>query len=138
MLNSGFAEVRIRVLEFLRDYGSEAVFAVTQQMVERLSTRGISDRECEAAGTVMVAVSPEDAKRILMQWIKPPGMFKRWVEMPGAQSLQRTALSGLVSVPGKDVDKVIRWLSERCGEHMYQLCMKTLVQRRKEGLSSGG
>ena len=105
--------------------------------MERLSTRGISDRECEAAGIVMVAVAPEDAKNTLMKWIKPPGMFKRWVEMPGAQAMQKTALGGLVSVPGKDVDKVIRWLSERCGEQMYQQCMKTLVQRRKEGLSSG-
>ena len=58
--------------------------------------------------------------------------------MLGAQALQRTALYGLADIPGKDVDKVIRWLSERCGEQIYQLCMKTLVQRRKEGLSSGG
>ena len=58
--------------------------------------------------------------------------------MPGAQALQRTALFGLAEVPGRDVDKVIRWLSERCGEDIYRLCMKTLVQRRKEGMNSDG
>jgi hypothetical protein len=83
-------------------------------------------------------VAPDKAKSVLMGWIKPPGMFKRWVEMPGAQALQRTALYGLIAIPGKEVDEVIRWLSERCGESIYQLCMKTLVHRRKEGVTSGG
>jgi hypothetical protein len=138
MLSSSFTEVRIRVLDFLSDYGTEKVFGATQGMVEHHSTRGITDRECEAAGRVLAVVAPDKAKSVLMGWIKPPGMFKRWVEMPGAQALQRTALYGLIAIPGKEVDEVIRWLSERCGESIYQLCMKTLVHRRKEGVTSGG
>ena len=138
MLSSNFSEVRIRVLDFFNDYGTENVFVPTKDMVEHRSTRGITDRECAAAGRVLSAVDPDRAKTMLMEWIKPPGMFKRWVEMPGAQALQRTALYGLISLPGKEVDSVIRWLSERCGEEIYQLCMKTLVQRRKEGASRGG
>jgi len=138
MLSSGFAEVRVRILDFLSDYGTKNVFTATQAMVEHRATRGITERECEAAGRVLAAVDPDKAKSVLMAWIKPPGMFKRWVEMPGAQGLQRTALCGLMSLPGKEVDDVIRWLSERCGESIYQLCMKTLVQRRKEGVSTSG
>jgi len=138
MLTSNFAEVRIRVLDFFNDYGTERVFGSTKAMVEHRSTRGITDRECAAAGRVLAAVDPDKAKPMLMEWIKPPGMFKRWVEMPGAQAMQRTALYGLASLSGKEVDNVIRWLSERCGEEIYQLCMKTLVQRRKEGVSRGG
>ncbi len=138
MLNSSFSEVRVRILNFFQTYGTAAVFPVTKELVENRSTRGITHRECEAAGLVMAAVAPDESKPVMMAWLKPPGVFKRWVEMPGAQALQRTALYGLAQVRGRDVDKVIRWLSERCGEEMYQLCMKTLVQRRKEGMSSDG
>ena len=137
MLASQYQEVRVRVLEFFKDFGSEKVFNPTMELVKRLSTRGITERECQAAGDVLAAVSPEQAKPILKQWIKPPGLFKRWVEMPGAQALQRTAIYGLNDMPGEDIDKTIRWLSERCGEDIYKLCMKTLVHRRKEGLSRG-
>jgi len=137
MLSSQYREVRVRVLEFFKDFGSEKVFQPTVDFVQRLSTRGITDRECQAAGDVLSAVSSELAKPILKGWIKPPGMFKRWVEMPGAQALQRTALYGLHDIPGADIDHTIRWLSERCGEDLYKLCMKTLVHRRKEGENRG-
>jgi len=135
MLNSDYAEVRVRVLEYLHDYGSKAVFQPTADMVQKRSTRGITDRECEAAGKVLSVVDPDRAKPMMLEWIRPPGMFKRFVEMPGAQAMQRTAMHGLADVPGKEVDKVIRWLSERCAEEIYKVCMKTLVHRRKEGLS---
>jgi hypothetical protein len=138
MLASPHQEVRVRVLEFFKDFGSERVFEPTVRLVKRLSTRGMTERESQAAGEVLAAVSLEQAKPMLKEWIKPPGLFKRWVEMPGAQSLQRTALYGLSNVPGEDIDKTIRWLSERCGENMYKLCMKTLVQRRKEGVNRDG
>lgn len=134
MMSSPHLEVRIRVLDYFKDYGSERVFEPTAELVKRLSTRGISDRECQAAGSVLALVKPDEAKSMLKAWIKPPGVFKRWVEMPGAQALQRTAIYGLAEIAGDDVDKVLRWLSERCSEDVYQLCMKTLVQRRKEGL----
>ena len=135
MLSSQYQEVRVRVLEFFKDFGSEKVFQPTVDFVKRLSTRGITDRECQSAGDVLAAVSPDLAKPILKEWIKPPGMFKRWVEMPGAQALQRTALYGLNDIPGEDIDKTIRWLSDRCGEEIYKLCMKTLVHRRKGGVN---
>jgi hypothetical protein len=138
MLSSHFQEVRVRVLEFFEEYGSADVFEPTVALVKRLSTRGITERECLAAGKLLAAVRPDEAKTLLMGWIKPPGIFKRVVEMPGAQALQRIALYGLVSLPGKEVDKAIRWLSERCAEEIYNLCMKTLVRRRKEGVSSDG
>ena len=133
MLDSPYPEVRVRILEFFSEYGTETVFEPTAALVQRLSTRGITLRECEAAGKVLALVEPEKAKPMLKGWIKPPGLFKRFVEMPGAQALQRTALFGLAEIPGDDVDKVIRWLSDRCAEEIYQLCMKTLVHRRKGG-----
>ena len=135
MLESEFSEVRVRVLEHLLDYGRETVFEPTAQMVKSRSTTGMTDRECEAAGKVLAAVDPDRALEELIHWIRPAGMFKRFVEMPGAQTLQRTAMYGLADVPGKEVDKAIRWLSERCAEQVYKVCMKTLVHRRKEGLS---
>jgi len=138
MLASPYQEVRVRVLEFFVEYGSKRVFLPIVELVKRLSTRGITERECVAAGKVMAVVSPDEARLLLMGWIKPPGMFKRLVEMPGANALQRTALYGLSQLSGEEIDKVIRWLSERCGEDVYQLCMKTLVHRRKAGLSHGG
>ena len=135
MLESEFSEVRVRVLEHLLDYGRETVFEPTAQMVKSRSTTGMTDRECQAAGKVLAAVDPDRALEELIHWIRPAGMFKRFVEMPGAQTLQRTAMYGLADVPGKEVDKAIRWLSERCAEQVYKVCMKTLVHRRKEGLS---
>ena len=84
------------------------------------------------SGRVLAAVNPDEAKSILMAWIRPPGLFKRFVEMPGTHALHRTAVTGLGLLPGDDVDELLRWLSERCGEEMYKLCMMTLVRRRKE------
>jgi hypothetical protein len=138
MLDSEYAEVRIRVLDFLADFGSKKVFDPVAAMVKSRATRGLTDRESQAAGTVMAVVDPDKARPILMEWVRPPGMFKRWVEMPGAQSLQRTALYGLSDIPGKEIDKVIRWLSERCAEDVYKVCMRTLVHRRKVKVNDGG
>jgi hypothetical protein len=138
MLGSEYAEVRIRVLEFLTDFGSPKVFEPVSAMVKSRAIRGLSDRESQAAGTVMAVVDPQKAKPMLIEWVRPPGMFKRWVEMPGAQSMQRTALYGLTDLPGKEVDEVIRWLSERCAEDVYKVCMRTLVHRRKVGVNDGG
>ena len=67
-----------------------------------------------------------------MFWYFFERLFKRFVEMPGTQALHRTAVTGLGLLPGDDVDELLRWLSERCGEEMYKLCMMTLVRRRKE------
>jgi len=136
MLGSEYTEVRVRVLDFLTDFGTQQVFGPVQDMVKSRAIRGLSDRESQAAGTVMATVDPEKAKPVLMEWIRPPGMFKRWVEMPGARSLQRTALYGLSDLPGKEIDKVIRWLSERCAEDVYKVCMRTLVHRRKVGINN--
>lgn len=132
MMDSEFSEVRSRVLEHFELYGSTAVFDTVTKFVEGRSTRGITDRECEISGRVLAAVNPEEAKTMLMAWIRPPGMFKRFVEMPGTHALHRTAVAGLELLPGDDVDSLLRWLSERCGEEMYKLCMMTLVRRRKE------
>jgi len=137
MLDSEYAEVRIRVLDFLADFGSKKVFGPVTDMVKSRASRGLTDRESQAAGTVMALVDPDQAKPIMMEWVRPPGMFKRMVEMPGAQSLQRTALYGLTDIPGKEIDKVIRWLSERCAEDVYKICMRTLVHRRKVGVNDG-
>ena len=133
MLGSPHHEVRVRILEYLQSGASQAVYEPAVALVKRLSTRGITDRECQALGVLLASSDVEQAKPLLMGWVKPPGLFKRYVEMPGAQALQRTALYGLENVPGEDVDAVIRWLSERCSEDIYNLCMKTLVQRRKRG-----
>ena len=113
------------------------VFEPVSEMVRSRAVRGLSDRESQAAGTVMAVVDAQKAKPMLIEWVRPPGMFKRWVEMPGAQSMQRTALYGLTDLPGKEVDAVIRWLSERCAEDVYKVCMRTLVHRRKVGVNDG-
>ena len=138
MMDSDFSEVRSRVLEHFELYGSAAVFDTVVNFVETRSTRRITNRECEISGRVLAAVDPEKAKPMLMAWIRPPGMFKRFVEMPGTQALHRTAVTGLGLLPGEDVDSLLRWLSERCGEEMYKLCMMTLVRRRKEWVNRDG
>jgi hypothetical protein len=132
MMESDFSEVRSRVLEHFELYGSARVFDTVTEFVQVSSTRGITDRECEISGRVLAAVNPEQAKSMLMGWVRPPGLFKRFVEMPGTQALHRTAVTGLGLLPGDDIDALLRWLSERCGEEMYKLCMMTLVRRRKE------
>jgi hypothetical protein len=75
--------------------------------------------------------------RVFSDWIKPPGLFKRMVEMPGAQALQWTAVTGISLLPGEKVDKLIWWLADRAGEELYKHCMMSLVRRRREGLGRG-
>jgi hypothetical protein len=137
MINSDSSEVRSRVLEHFELYGTEKIFSAVVEFVRARSTRGLSGRECEIAGRVLAGVSPEEAKPLLMEWIRPPGLFKRFVEMPGTNALHRTAVTGLGLIPGDDIDALLRWLSERCGEEIYKLCMMTLVRRRKEGMNRG-
>ena len=137
MLSSTFEEVRIRVLEHVELYGSASSFDMLVEHAKRRSTRRMSHRECEATGVTMARLAPDKAHAVFAEWIKPPGLFKRMVEMPGAQALQWTAVSGIGLLPGEKVDKLIWWLADRAGEELYKLCMMTLVRRRREGLSRG-
>jgi hypothetical protein len=95
----------------------------------------MSHRECEATGTTMAAISPSASMKVFTDWIKPPGLFKRMVEMPGAQALQWTAVTGISLLSGDKVDKLIWWLADRSGEDLYKHCMVNLVRRRREGKS---
>jgi hypothetical protein len=135
MLRSTFEEVRIRVLAHVELYGSAEAFPMLEEHAKYRSTRRMSRRECEATGVAMARVDSEQALKVFSAWIKPPGLFKRMVEMPGAQALQWTAVTGLGLLPGEKVDKLVSWLSDRAGEELYKHCMMTLVRRRREGLS---
>ena len=135
MLRSTFEEVRIRVLQHVELYGSEDVFDMLVDHAQHRATRRMSQRESEATGVAMARVAPDRALKVFSEWIKPPGLFKRMVEMPGAQSLQWTAVTGAGLLPGKKVDKIIWWLADRAGEDLYKHCMMTLVRRRREGLT---
>jgi hypothetical protein len=135
MLKSSFEEVRIRVLEHVELYGGEGSFQMLVEYARHRSTRRMSHRECEATGTTMSAIAPSASMKVFSDWIKPPGLFKRMVEMPGAQALQWTAVTGISLLPGDKVDKLIWWLADRSGEDLYKHCMVNLVRRRREGKS---
>jgi len=137
MLRSAFEEVRIRVLEHIELYGGEDSLEMLKEHAIHRSTRRMSQRECEATGRAMSVIAPVSSEKIFAEWIKPPGLFKRMVEMPGAQSLQWTAVTGISMLPGEKVDKLIWWLADRAGEELYKHCMMNLVRRRREGLSRG-
>jgi len=137
MLRSGFEEVRVRVLGHIELYGSESSFELLENHAKHRSTRKISQRECDATGNAMARVDPDRAHEVFSTWIKPPGLFKRMVEMPGAQALQWTAVTGCAQLQGEGIDKLIWWLADRAGEALYKHCMMTLVRRRREGLSRG-
>jgi hypothetical protein len=135
MLKSSFEEVRIRVLGHVELYGGEDSFQMLVEYAQHRSTRRMSHRECEATGTTMAAISPSASMKVFTDWIKPPGLFKRMVEMPGAQALQWTAVTGISLLSGDKVDKLIWWLADRSGEDLYKHCMVNLVRRRREGKS---
>jgi hypothetical protein len=137
MLRSAFEEVRIRVLAHVELYGTKDTLDMLVDHAKHRSTRRMSHRECEATGTAMARVAPEQSMTVFSDWIKPPGLFKRMVEMPGAQALQWTAVTGISLLPGEKVDKLIGWLADRTGEELYKHCMMNLVRRRREGLGRG-
>jgi hypothetical protein len=136
MLSSGFVEVRIRVVQHLDLYGSDSSFDVLVEHAKHRAPRGMSHRECEVVGETLARLNPKRAASVMKSWVRPPGWFRRMVEMPGAQALQWTGVTGLGMVAGDDIDKLIRWLADRAGEELYKHCMMTLVRRRREGLGS--
>jgi hypothetical protein len=133
MLKSSFEEVRIRVIEHLDLYASEAAFSVLADHAKYRSTRGLGRRESEIIGKTLARLHAEKALPLLSDWVRPPGMFRRMVEMPGAQALQWVGVTGLETLDGDEIDDLIRWLSERAGEDLYKHCRMTLMRRRREG-----
>ncbi len=100
--------------------------------VQERAARGLSSEEAEALGGVLASLNPEAAYRLFSDWLHPRTLLQRVVESPSQRLLHWTAVSGLGRLPGAEAEKLLRWFLDKCSGDLHQLCLATLVQRRRE------
>ncbi len=133
LVESPLAEVRLRGLAMLSEWPQEQLFEPLAEVLVRRSHGAMGGEEAAAFGQTLARLSPTQARRQLEEWIRPASWWKRVFAAPvGNRWLQWAAVSGLASLPGEEVEAVIRWLGERAGEELAQHCSRTLARRRRE------
>lgn len=126
-------DARLLALEQLTGRHAVDLFdAVHERFLARARSE-IEAREADAYGRALVALDAGRATPLLMQWVRPPPLWKRLFTDPrGQRWLQWAAVSGLGIVPGPQVEKEIRALGERAGEDLARHCREVIMRRRQE------
>jgi hypothetical protein len=133
LVESPLAEVRLRGLAMLAERPQARFFEPLAEVLVRRSHGAMGGEEAAAFGLTLARLSPLLARGRLEEWIRPASWWKRVFAAPvGNRWLQWAAVSGLASLPGEEVEAVIRWLAERAGEDLAQHCSRTLARRRRE------
>lgn len=108
------------------------VFEAMARHVQERASHGLSGDEAEALGGVLASLDPEAAYRLFADWLHPRTLLQRVVESPSQRLLHWTAVSGLGRLPGAEPEKLLRWFLDKSSGDLHQLCLATLVQRRRE------
>ncbi|MDP6934155.1 MAG: hypothetical protein QGG40_14615, partial [Myxococcota bacterium] len=144
LLGSEVLEVRIRVIQQLTERGDSRAFEVMVDHVEATAARGLEHEESERLGEALAQVDPVQAAKVFSNWIRPRGLFRRFVEVPGQPMMQWTAVAGfefIVGDAGEKGEKLVRWLAKRSGEEVHKRCMATLARRKlreRDSLAESG
>lgn len=114
------------------------VFEAMARHVQERAAHGLSGEEAEALGGVLASLNPEAAYRLFSDWLHPRTLLQRVVESPSQRVLHWTAVSGLGRLPGAEPEKLLRWFLDKSSGDLHQLCLATLVQRRREQRQKDG
>lgn len=134
-LSSPDEQIRLRAISLLPGKGKGQVVSVLAQHTERNVLRGFSPQEARVIGEAMAAANPSSAQATFSRWIEPPNFFRRWVEMPGEQTLWWVAVSGLGLLPGDEAERLIKEVQRRAPGDLRDHCTATLVRRRHTGVA---
>lgn len=122
-------DVRIRALELIGRRGITPAFAGVLERVKRNAPLRLGAREADAAGEALARLNPAAALDAFRGWIKLRGLFAGILS--GQEMLQRTAVAGLVHVPGDEAEALIKMAAERGGSELAQHCTASMVKRRR-------
>ena len=133
LIKAPIEDVRLKALQQLIDNRDNDLFRDLVKHVEARATGALLPSEADLIGRSLVELNPKGAQRMLSEWIRPRGLFKRFGAVPGQKMLRWTAVSGVGRLPGEKNEKLIRWLSKQAGEDLHKHCMRVLFVRRREG-----
>lgn len=122
-------EVRSRALAQLALRRSPGAFAPLLARLKKEAPLRLGDKEAEAIGETLAALSPEEAVIQFRDWCRPKGIFGGVV--PGLARLQRAAVAGLVHMRGDEAELLIRAVAEKAGSELQAFCTHAMVRRRR-------
>ncbi len=133
LIRANIEDVRLKALDLLIRQKDPDLFRDLVKHVEARATSTLLTSEAHVIGRALVELNPKGAQRMLSDWIRPSGLFKRFGAVPGQKMLRWTAVSGIARLPGDKNEELIRWLAKQAGEDLHKHCMRVLFVRRREG-----
>lgn len=122
-------EVRLRALDLLGRRAVRAAFVPIAERVKREAPLRLGHAEAEVAGEALARTDPARAMELFREWLKPRGLFS--AVLPGHSTLQWVGVSGVVYLPGDDVETLVKHVAERAGSELSRHCTASLVKRRR-------
>jgi hypothetical protein len=137
MLGSPHEEIRLKVLSLLGARHDHAAFSPLLKYAEEHVAKGRSEAELTELGRALASLAPTAAETAFKDWLKPKGFMSRWRETASHRDLEWIAVSGLGTLPGAEIEKLIRDVSTKAGDEIRRHCLATLAQRRHKGTHDG-
>jgi hypothetical protein len=109
-LASPSVDVRLRAIAGLDRHRERRAFPPLLETLRRGSSGALTAPEARAIGAALARLDPEQARPLLREWVRPPGLLGRL--LPGQALLRSAAVSGLALLPGKDSEELLTWLVE--------------------------
>ena len=121
------------------DFGGVKETVVTRKEFSMSKARKVLKKEIIAVGQALARLDPDRAWTTFEHTIRPSKFFDRLFAGGATQKVHRqfAGVAALGLVPRDEAEDAIRWLSKRAGEELHQHCMKTLVLRRRGGVTHG-
>jgi hypothetical protein len=128
-VESPHEEPRVQALEQVGRRQIALAYAQLVPLCKRRVGLGMSTAERDGWGWALVRCDRAQAMVDFRDWIRPRGFFRS--ALPGQETLQWIAVSGLAHVPGPEAEQLIRTAAEVGGSELEKHCVQTMVRRRR-------
>ena len=131
LLGSSIADIRRGAMRLLFANNDPRFF---QKLLDILNTNtNIDLQEAEEIGQMMAKIDPEACEREFKDWVAAKSLFN--LKRVTVRKTQKwAAITAIGSCPGEHNAKLINALKDSEGDEVRQHCIRTLVQRRKNGI----
>lgn len=124
VLRSPAEEVRRKALDALVAQKERRAYDTLVEQFKTMAGGAMSLGEAGAIGEAMARLDPERARKLLAEWVRPPGLLGRLQSVP--LPLRWGAVAGLTVLGGDDAHELLEWLAGKSTGDLQQLCHAAL------------
>lgn len=137
LLSSPEATVRHEAASLLGRLRDHETYQKLVALVKERGGRGFTAGEAEAIATAMAKMSPDQARNLFQDWLKPAGLLERLTTKGELRLSQVVAVDGLGQLPGDVPEVALRNALNYTEGELHRAIVHALARRRGREVRHG-